>query len=299
MTTVMESHSDGEVWGLSVVDQNTVVTSGDDNKIKAWNVQQNKCMATGTICNEERKVKRGGASTLSSKADSQCARALAYNPSNGHIAVGHNDGTVTIRESVGSLDSVVSQMNNAREWIEDMEYSPDGSKLAVGSHDNKIYVYSVPDYSLLGVCKKHNSFITSVDWSLDGNYIRSVCGAYELLFFDGNSFAQDPNGASNTTGTAWATSNAKFGWLVDGIFPAGTDGSHINYVDFSHDGLLIATGDDYGLVNIFRNPARKGHQAISLRGHSEHVVRVCFSADDQHLFSIGGFDQTLMQWKRN
>lgn len=187
-TPIMESHSDGEVWGLAVVNSDVVVTSGDDNKIKAWSTSSKKCIATGRVCDEERKVKRGGASTLSSKADSQCARALAYNPNNGHIAVGHNDGTVTIRGGADQLDNIVKQMNNAREWIEDMEYSPDGSKLAVGSHDNKIYVYSVPDYELLGVCKKHNSFITSVDWSLDGNYIRSVCGAYELLFFDGNSF---------------------------------------------------------------------------------------------------------------
>lgn len=36
--TVMESHSDGEVWGLAVnpSNPNQVVTSGDDNKIKVW-----------------------------------------------------------------------------------------------------------------------------------------------------------------------------------------------------------------------------------------------------------------------
>ena len=33
---IMESHSDGEVWGLAVIDSDTVVTSCDDNKIKAW-----------------------------------------------------------------------------------------------------------------------------------------------------------------------------------------------------------------------------------------------------------------------
>jgi WD40 repeat protein len=60
--------------------------------------------------------------------------------------------------------------------------------LAVGSHDNNIYVYETTGYKLLGKCTKHNSFITSVDWSKDGKYIRSVCGAYELLFFDGNTY---------------------------------------------------------------------------------------------------------------
>lgn len=37
---VMESHSDGEVWGLSIADDKTVLTTGDDNKIKAWNVSK-------------------------------------------------------------------------------------------------------------------------------------------------------------------------------------------------------------------------------------------------------------------
>jgi WD40 repeat protein len=69
-----------------------------------------------------------------------------------------------------------------------MEYSPDGTKLAVGSHDNNIYVYETSGYELLGVCSKHNSFIVSVDWSADGEYIRSVCGAHELLFFSGTTF---------------------------------------------------------------------------------------------------------------
>lgn len=295
---IMESHSDGEVWGLAPAGDSHVLTSGDDNKIKAWNVNSRKCEATGKISSDTRKAPRGGASSLTELPDSQCARAVAHNAQNGHVAVGHNDGTLTIRQAPNKLDAIVHTNQNSQEWIEAIEYSPDGSKLAVGSHDNNIYVYSVPDYKLLGKCTKHNSFIVSVDWSKDGNFIRSVCGAHELLFFDGNSFNQDTSGATNTVETEWQTSHAKYGWLVDGIFPGGTDGTHINGVDFSKDHSLIATGDDYGLVNIFRNPARGGHKPISLRGHSEHVVRVAFHKNDSYLFSVGGYDQTLMQWKR-
>jgi len=63
---------------------------------------------------------------------------------------------------------------------------------------------------------------------------------------------------------------------------------------------LIAVGDDFGLVNLFRNPARKGVCPRSFRGHSEHVVRVQFGRGElnQWLFSIGGYDQTVMQWKK-
>jgi len=179
-----------------------------------------------------------------------------------------------------------------------MSYSPDGTKLAVGSHDNNIYIYDSTSYKQLGKLTKHNSFIVSVDWSADGTYIRSVCGAHELLFFKSDTFAQDPSGASNTVGTVWHSGHAKYGWLVDGIFPSGTDGTHINGVDFSKDGQLIATGDDYGLVNLFRNPCRSGAKPVSLRGHSEHVVRVQFHANDKYIFSVGGYDQTLMQFKK-
>ena len=296
--SIMDSHSDGEVWGVSLVNDNTIVTSCDDNRVKVWSTNQRKNIGNGTICNEARKTKRGGASSLTTFADSQCSRAVAFNPTNGHIAVGHNDGTLTIRAGYDKLDSIIATNNNSKEWIEVMRYSPDGSKLAVGSHDNNIYIYSSSDYKLLGKCTKHNSFIVCVDWSADGQFIRSVCGAHELLFFNGETYNQDTNGASNTVGTEWATNSAKFGWLVDGIFPPGTDGTHVNSVDFSHDGQLIATGDDYGLVNVFRNPCRSGHKPVSLRGHSEHVVRVVFSSDDSRLYSIGGYDQTIMQWKK-
>ncbi len=94
---MQESHCDGEVWGLAVTDNAHVVTCGDDNLIKCWDIDQRRCVQTGKICSEARKTKRGGASSLTKMADSQCARAVAYNPQSGHIAVGHNDGTLTIR----------------------------------------------------------------------------------------------------------------------------------------------------------------------------------------------------------
>lgn len=96
-----------------------------------------------------------------------------------------------------------------------MSYSPDkGEKFAVGSHDNKIYVYKSKDYSKLTTLAAHSSFITCFDWSVDETYIRSNCGAYELLFFNVNDKKQDPSGASNTVGTEWATGTCKLGWHV-------------------------------------------------------------------------------------
>ena len=49
------------------------------------------------------------------------------------------------------------------------EYSPDGIMLAVGSHNNNIYIYGSDDYLKLRTIKSHNSFIVSVDRSADSS----------------------------------------------------------------------------------------------------------------------------------
>lgn len=233
---------------------------------------------------------------MGSHPESQCARAIAVSPQ-GHIAVCANDGSVTIR-NCADFNTILHEITDSKEWIEVAEYSPDGAFLAVGSHDTNIYLYETEGYSLKGKCKKHNATLTCIDWSMDGQYIRSVCNAYELLFFMMPSCDQDPSGASNTTGTDWATGHCKFGWCVDGLFPKGTDGTHINGVDMSEDQSLICAGDDYGLIQLFNNPCRQGSMPRSFRAHSEHVVRVKFGRGglNNYIFSVGGYDQTMLQW---
>jgi WD40 repeat protein len=68
-------------------------------------------------------------------------------------------------------------------------------------------------------------------------------------------------------------------------------------VDRSKGGDVFATADDWGLVNLFRNPNAKGSASISYRAHSSHVVRVAFDSGDEYLYSVGGYDRTLMKWK--
>ena len=42
-----------------------------------------------------------------------------------------------------ALSTKVADMLHAKEEISAIQYSPDGTKLAAGSHDNYIYVYDV------------------------------------------------------------------------------------------------------------------------------------------------------------
>ena len=47
----MQSHSDGEVWGLAVIDSDTVLTSGDDNQIRVWSVSNRQAVSQAIVSN--------------------------------------------------------------------------------------------------------------------------------------------------------------------------------------------------------------------------------------------------------
>lgn len=298
---LLASHHEGESWGLEVVpEENLILTIGDDNKVMVFDYLKKQFIRKGTISEKsepknKEKAKKVTASTLSVYPPNQQGRAVAYCRQNGHVAISNNMGKVSIR-TFENLDKKIKTLKDADEWNEVMKYSPCGQYLAVGSHDNTVYIYDVQNnYSLYAKFSKHNSFVTSIDWSIDSTYVRTVCGAYEKLYYNVKNKEFDSYGLTNTKDFKWASYSAKIGWDVEGIYPSGEDGSHINGVDATKDMKLLATADDFGLVNIYRYPCVSlKHKARSYCGHSEHVVRSIFSQDGQKLFTIGGYDKAVI-----
>lgn len=301
-TKLMESHYDGEVWGVVVDSTNhLVITTGDDNQIKVWNSEQRKCVGTGTIDKTKGPQRKAGsgASTLATTGTNQQARSLALNTSNGNLAVGHNDGRVTVRTGVKALDNIVCTLQDSKEWIEVMHYSPDNSKLAVGSHDNNVYIYDVGQgYKIVHILKGHSSFITALDWSADGSAIHTTSGDYELLFWDVNSGKQETAGATKFADEHWSQWSCPLGWPVRGIFGTVIDYTHVNRVHRSPDGHMVAVGNDWGLVEVFGFPNSEGAKSVAFRAHSEHVMNVKWDQHGSKLFSAGGYDQCVMQWRK-
>jgi len=60
--------------------------------------------------------------------------------------------------------------------------------LAVGSHDNNIYIYKINEkgeYVLHWALKmKFSSAVLAMDWSKDSKYIRAIDQAYTKMYFD-------------------------------------------------------------------------------------------------------------------
>ena len=99
----------------------------------------------------------------------------------------------------------------------------------------------------------------------------------------------------------WATWTCTLGWPVQGIWPPCADGSDINCIERSPDGSVVATGDDFRTVKLFRYPCPVDEAAgQKYSGHSEHVTNVGFSRNQDgqtYLISTGGEDKSIFQWK--
>lgn len=59
----------------------------------------------------------------------------------------------------------------------------------------------------------------------------------------------------------WATSTCTLSFATLGIWPEGADGTDVNTCSKANQTAVLATGDDFGKIKMFSNPAC--HQKVS------------------------------------
>uniref|UniRef100_A0A673XS09 EMAP like 3 n=1 Tax=Salmo trutta TaxID=8032 RepID=A0A673XS09_SALTR len=263
---IVQGHVD-EMWGLAThPSQDVFLTCGHDRQVCVWNTEEHKLDWCTTL--EEYGL---------------CAD---FCPNGAVVSVGLSTGRWLVLDL--QTKEVISDYTDGNEQLSVMRYSPDGSFLAVGSHDNFIYVYNVTEsgrrYSRYGKCNGHSSFITHLDWSKDGKYIMSNSGDYEILYCDKDR--------------EWASYTCVLGFHVMGVWLEGSDGTDINALCRSHSERLVAVADDFCKVHLFQYPCPKPKAPNhSYEGHGSHVTNVRFTHCDSHLLSMGGKDTCILQWE--
>jgi WD40 repeat protein len=102
--------------------------------------------------------------------------------------------------------TICFESKEAKKWISELKFSPDGRTLAMGAHDNNIYLYNInQNYKRKAKFSKHSAAILHFDFTSDGKYLQSNCNAYEMLFCDSANGQQITNGASMLVDAEWAT----------------------------------------------------------------------------------------------
>ncbi|XP_014062759.1 echinoderm microtubule-associated protein-like 1 isoform X2 [Salmo salar] len=276
---ITQGHTD-ELWGLAVHPWKPhFLTCGYDKHVSLWDSSSHQPVWTKTM--------------------EDAAQSAGFHPSGAVVAI----GTQTGRWLVLDTDSkdLVTVHTDGNEQLSVIRFSPDGNFLAIGSHDNYIYIYVVGEsgrkYSRLGKCSGHSSFITHLDWSVDSQYLVSNSGDYEILYWI-PSVCKQVVSVETTRDIPWATSTCTLGFQVFGLWPDGSDGTDINAVSRSNEKQLLVTGDDFGKVCLFSYPCCQFRAPSHVYGgHSSHVTNVNFLFDDSCLVSTGGKDMSVMQWR--
>ncbi|XP_006786270.1 echinoderm microtubule-associated protein-like 1 isoform X4 [Neolamprologus brichardi] len=276
---ITQGHTD-ELWGLAIHPwRPQFLTCGYDRQVCLWDSSSHQL--------------------IWSKSLEDAAQSAGFHPSGAVVAV----GTQTGRWLVLDTDSkdLVTVHTDGNEQLSVMRYGPDGNFLAIGSHDNYIYIYAVAEngrkYSRVGKCSGHSSFITHLDWSVDSQYLVSNSGDYEILYWI-PSVCKQVVSVETTRDIEWATHTCTLGFQVFGLWPDGSDGTDINAVCRSNDKSLLVTGDDFGKVHLFSHPCSQFRAPSHVYGgHSSHVTNVTFLYDDSYLVSTGGKDMSVMQWR--
>lgn len=278
-TTITQGHTD-ELWGLGAHSQKSqFLTCGHDKQIMLWDSASHR--------------------PIWNKVLEDPAQSAGFHPNGSVVAVGTLTGRWFVLDT--ETKDLVTVHTDGNEQLSVMSYSPDGNFLAIGSHDNYIYIYAVNEngrkYSRIGKCSGHSSFITHLDWSVTSQYLMSNSGDYEILYWIPSACKQVVS-VESTRDLEWATFTCTLGFQVFGVWPEGSDGTDLNAICRSGDQKLLATGDDFGKVHLFSYPCSQFRASShAYGGHSSHVTNVTFLHEDSHLISTGGKDMSIMQWR--
>ena len=164
------------------------------------------------------------------------------------------------------LKTLAYSTDSTDSWTNSVCFSPDGTTLASGGHDNNVHLWDATTGAHKAALRGHKSFIESVIFSPDGTLLAS--------------------GSMDKTIRLWdAATGQHLKTLITGY----------GYSDvcFSPDGQMIASSGDSGKVLLWSTTT--GQLLETLVGHTSYVTNVCFSADGSTLAS-GSSDGTVLLW---
>jgi WD40 repeat protein len=192
--------------------------------------------------------------------------------------------------------------------IGDVEFSPDGQRIAVGGWDGAVKLFSLSG-ALWRTLSGHTGAVTSLAFSSDGALIASG-GADQTVRIarasDGSEVSVLRGHTAGVTSVAFRPSRYEVAstgadgtlriWDIEGKsqplvlqLPSGAD-----CVAYSPSGQLLSVGCWNGLLQVWR---REPLELLkTLQAHEGYVSAVSFAQNESMLVSAGGMDDTVKVW---
>ncbi|KAG2141379.1 uncharacterized protein EDB93DRAFT_630557 [Suillus bovinus] len=281
--------------GAVFPDKRWMITGSHDKTVRLWDLE------TGVML-KKMKVHRRGVSRLAVSPDGQL---IASGDLNGEVIVWH-------RESGEMLTQVTEPIKAYPEWIASLEFSPDGTMLAICSKYAIAKLWNTKTWTeLLGKPIACGEGTGCIRYSPTGEFLAIATlsieiynlGTRELVASFKGHTSQNFSLAWSSDGTRLLTGGDKTDptirewdtttWQQVGD-PWKGHSDYINLIVINPAGTLLAS------VSPFENQVRlwqvSDRRTIAIFKHSSGPEWVTFSTDGKHILS-GGNDQTISQWE--
>lgn len=279
---LVHGHCSGQLWGLCVAPNGDRFATCGGKSLCVWEIDKRSAVL----------------------ALSEDARAIDWSGNGEFIALGSVEGfiyTYNPNDNLGNLSKLQGSFDKGQ-WVEDIKVSPNNTMIAFGVRRgvSRVEIMKVNEKGD-GLSKRCfvnvglTAGLTHLDWDVTSSYLAINGQACELKFINVNTQAMQLGSTSKDID--WHTWSCTLGFPVQGILPFYSDGTDVNAACRSHNRKLIATGDDYSRVKLFKCPSVvRNANFKEYKAHTGWVTRVLFTWDDRHLVSIGGYDKTVIVW---
>ena len=88
-----------------------------------------------------------------------------------------------------------------------------------------------------------------------GKLLQVNTGDSEVLYYEAPRGKQQFISRDDAEEIVWASWTCVLGASCKGVWPPYTDVTDVNSACVSHDGHVVATGDDFGYVKLFKYPS--------------------------------------------
>lgn len=172
---IMEGHYDKELWGVVCYpNKNEFFTAGQDRLLIKWDIAKRRA--------------------LEKKQLEAQIMSIDLNMRENMLAVGYRNGLVMLLDctSLKSLSKISNHKNPDKEVLSLVKFSPSGEILAVAYCPpvSKVYLYQTSNRKKIGECRGSPSRITSIDFSMGGDFLLINNTSYEILFYNSTNGSQ-------------------------------------------------------------------------------------------------------------
>jgi WD40 repeat protein len=233
---------------------------------------------------------------------------IEWSPCGRYFAsAGAEDNTTKVWDTETGTE--ILTLNDQKEPVSDVSFSPDGRLLAIACYDKLVRVYEIPSGKEVFKLEGHNNQVRCVAFGSSGKQLVSgdfdgVIKVWDALIGANEATIKNPDGYVGSVAFIHGTDQivASSGKLVK-VWDAATQTElttlhghtgDVRCVVVTPDGKRIVSGGEDSMIKVW--DAISGKELMTLRGHTDIVSTISISSDGTRLVSAGLRDKMVKIW---